>query len=75
MAEPVNPKITKEPPKGAPVTSPKGNGAPMGKDEPVKGPEQIQQQVEDAGEISKVDEAKIKKKKTKLKMQDDYGDE
>jgi hypothetical protein len=31
--------------------------------------------VEDAGEISKVDEAKIKKKKTKLKMQDDYGDE
>lgn len=75
MAEPVNPKITKEPPKVAPVTNPQANGAPMKIDGPVKVPEQIQQQVEDGGETSKFDDPKIKKKKTKLKMQDEYGDE
>jgi hypothetical protein len=44
MAEPVNPKITKEPPKGAPVTSPKANDGPLKIDEPatIKGPEQSQ---------------------------------
>lgn len=64
MAEPVNPKITKEPPKGAPVTSPKAPGGPSKIDEPVKGPERKQQQLEDDAETSKVDDPKIKKKKT-----------
>jgi len=31
--------------------------------------------VEDGGETSKFDDPKIKKKKTKLKMQDEYVDE
>jgi hypothetical protein len=44
MAEPVNPKITKEPPKAAPVTILKATGGPSKIEEPalVKAPEQSQ---------------------------------
>jgi hypothetical protein len=44
MAEPVNPKITKDPPKAAPVTVPKAAGGPSKIEDPapVKAPEQTQ---------------------------------
>ena len=80
MAEPVNPKITKEPPKVAPAATLKAtDGGVLKIDDsgPIKVPEQTQQEkVENGAETSKIDDPKIKKKKTKLKIQDDeYGDE
>jgi hypothetical protein len=44
MAEPVNPKITKEPPKGPPVAVTKAPGGPSKIEDPapVKAPEQSQ---------------------------------
>ena len=42
MAEPVNPKITKEPPKVAPIASPQANGGILKRDDTVKVLDQTQ---------------------------------